>query len=1117
MKEKEKNKTEKRERNIFFCVKMTNGTKKVVAMLAAWAVVSAVALANFAALAANKVTMSTAAGHPGDEVQVAVSLANSDAVCAMQLTVPLDANVRYADGSAKLGTRAEGHKISAASNGKELRIYIYSTVLATLGGNSGEVCTFALKLGKEPGTYSLTPKVLLSDADGKAVDCQSEAGEVTLLSPKITAASEVVDFGRVPIASTHTRSVSVSNAGNEVLHVKDIKFGCSDMRATEEQFAVAPGDSHEVTIEYAPTTWADSMATTMTIASDAVNGAKTIVVKSVPYSVDELHVQQAEGECAQEVEVALKVNNMEPLTALQCEFELPEQLEYVAGSLATTERSKGFVTSGAVKDGKLVLYVYSPNGSTMEGNDGNAATFRLRLNGESGSYWLEPRNVILSNVNARNMTSATSGNYVTINSAEIAAADHLDMGATAVTQKAHANYRFANRGRVPLRLERVTFLADSFSVVTPLPVTVAPGEEGAIEVQYSPNREGAVKTTMNLYTNDPTNRLKPVAVTVNVFEPDTMKIDGEMAADRKSYELRIGLDNYTRDLAGLQLDIHWTKEAKFESIVLSDRLKGFKSTVAQRNDSVWRVIVYSLDGSIIGGNSGELLALKYSCPEILKCKGTTVWVDGIRLSNSKGEDKSSVGQLTYAVKIPPEKPKTPVFTPGGGKFAGKVEVALSCATAEAKIHYTTDGSAPTSNSPVYEEPIVLTATTTVKAVAIDEDVYSDVAEAVYDKMDTVAKPEFTPGGGKFAGKIEVTLKCNTAGAEIHYTTDGSEPTAESAVYGDKPIVLTATTTVKAIAIKEGFVNSEVTEAVYEKMDTVAKPEFTPGGGKFAGKVEVALKCVTAGAEIHYTTDGSMPTAESAVYGDKLVLEKTTTVKAIAVKEGFVNSEVAEAFYEKMDTVAKPEFTPGGGKFAGRVEVTLSSATAGAEIHYTTDGSEPTVESAVYGDKPIVLAATTTVKAIAIKEGFVNSEVAEATYEKMDTVAKPEFTPGGEEFVQAVTVEISCSTDGAEIYYTLDGSEPTAVSQRYDAPIEITSTTTIKAVAVKDGYVDSEVSEATYTKTSGVEQTYADKEVDRVEYYDQAGRRQNGLTPGNVTVVRIYYKDGTTRSMKIMKR
>ena len=120
-------------------------------------------------------------------------------------------------------------------------------------------------------------------------------------------------------------------------------------------------------------------------------------------------------------------------------------------------------------------------------------------------------------------------------------------------------------------------------------------------------------------------------------------------------------------------------------------------------------------------------------------------------------------------------------------------------------------------------------------------------------------------------------------------------------------------------------------------------------------------------------------------------------------------------------------------------------------------------------------------------------------------------------MQAVTVEISCSTDGAEIYYTLDGSEPTVGSQRYEASIEITSTTTIKAIAVKDGYVDSEVSEATYTKTSGVEQTYADKEVDRVEFYDLVGRRLKGLTPGNMTVVRILYKDGTARSMKLMKK
>ena len=279
---------------------------------------------------------------------------------------------------------------------------------------------------------------------------------------------------------------------------------------------------------------------------------------------------------------------------------------------------------------------------------------------------------------------------------------------------------------------------------------------------------------------------------------------------------------------------------------------------------------------------------------------------------------------------------------------------------------------------------------------------------------------------------------------------------------------------------------------------------------------VALCCATEVAKIHYTTDGSVPTSSSPVYDEPLVLTATTTVKAVAVDED-VYSDVGEATYEKMDTVAKPEFTPGGGKFAGSVEVSLRSATAGAEIHYTTDGSVPTALSAVYVGKPIVLTATATIKAIAVKEGYVSSEVAEATYEKMDTVAKPEFTPGSEEFVQAVTVEISCLTAGAGIYYTLDGSAPTVNSQRYDAPIEITSTTTIKAIAVREGYVNSEVNEATYTKTSGVEQAYADKDVDRVEYYDLSGRRLNEMTPGNVTVVRIFYKDGTTRSVKLMKR
>lgn len=82
------------------------------------------------------------------------------------------------------------------------------------------------------------------------------------------------------------------------------------------------------------------------------------------------------------------------------------------------------------------------------------------------------------------------------------------------------------------------------------------------------------------------------------------------------------------------------------------------------------------------------------------------------------------------------------------------------------------------------------------------------------------------------------------------------------------------------------------------------------------------------------------------------------------------------------------------------------------------------------------------------------------------VDAPTFTPAsGTTFTSSKKVTISCATDGATIYYTTDGSTPTTASTKYTGAITITSTTTIKAIAVKDGMDDSSVVTAKYTKNS----------------------------------------------------
>ncbi len=60
--------------------------------------------------------------------------------------------------------------------------------------------------------------------------------------------------------------------------------------------------------------------------------------------------------------------------------------------------------------------------------------------------------------------------------------------------------------------------------------------------------------------------------------------------------------------------------------------------------------------------------------------------------------------------------------------------------------------------------------------------------------------------------------------------------------------------------------------------------------------------------------------------------------------------------------------------------------------------------------------------------------------------------------EGTTVTISTTTDGAEIHYTLDGSAPTATSTKYTGPFELEETTTVKAIAILDGYENSDIAE-----------------------------------------------------------
>ena len=275
---------------------------------------------------------------------------------------------------------------------------------------------------------------------------------------------------------------------------------------------------------------------------------------------------------------------------------------------------------------------------------------------------------------------------------------------------------------------------------------------------------------------------------------------------------------------------------------------------------------------------------------------------------------------------------------------------------------------------------------------------------------TVATPTFDPASGTEFGDegLNVSITCETNDASIYYTLNGDTPNNQSTLYNGA-ISVTETTTIKAIAF-DGTNYSNVATATYTYVDpnapgTVNNPYTvaqaianTPSSGNVYIQGIVSsfynTSIVGDGSNYrYYISDDGTTTTQLLVYKGKGLNQATfTNANDLLVGDEVViygslityqnAPEVASGNYlyswnRPAADVEAPTFSPAAGTYATAQSVTISCATTGANIYYTTDGTEPTSASTPY-TSAIAVSNTTTIKAIAYV-GNESSTVATATY------------------------------------------------------------------------------------------------------------------------------------------
>ena len=334
-----------------------------------------IVLISFSAAAQNIFSISSESEQVGNSFTLDIDLVNSTEVNAFQFDLSHNENAYQLSSGSALTTRAENHTLTVSTvDDNTIRVLVYSASNEGITAGSGTVLSLTFSSENEPGTYNLLMSdIVLSDQNGESLSVNSTNGSITLLGPRYDLTTSAVDFGEIPINSSPTQSVTITNAGNENLVITSYAIDAPFSIAQTLPVTITPGNSSSFTVEVDTSTKqvVESELSFSTNDQDPLRAIQSSTIQADIFAVNEIYIGFGQGESNSEITIPVTISNMEPFSAFQFDVTLPNDVIYSENSTVFSSRSQDHVITASIINTNTIRFVsYSGTNTNFTGNDG---------------------------------------------------------------------------------------------------------------------------------------------------------------------------------------------------------------------------------------------------------------------------------------------------------------------------------------------------------------------------------------------------------------------------------------------------------------------------------------------------------------------------------------------------------------------------------------------------------------------------------------------------------------------------------------------------------------------------------------------------------------------------